>query len=341
MLPPDTWRAMRAIRLLQLAPEMGLDAEELMAEAGISEVAIDDPDRRLPVPTIFKLWHAVTERVEDPDIGLWVGERADVREAGVIGYAMLHSETTGQAMKRLVRFSRLLASDAEIDLEVTPDRWTFRSRRPPHEPGFRPPTDEGGAMITKALRDISGRQIDPLEVWFAYPRPLDVTRLTSWFRCDLRFDQPRGGMVYGSHQMETPLLDSEERLTHYLDQLAEQELAALPQADTYSRRVGVAVWETLSDGQPAIAQIARELGVSTRTLQRRLREEGTTYAEVIDSLRAQMAPTLLRDGSLAVYEIAYLLGYSDPSAFFRAFRRWRGCSPAEYRENAGTAHHPG
>ena len=93
---------MRAIRLLELAPEMGLDADELMEEAGLAAETIDDPDRRIPVPTIFKLWHAVTARIEDPDIGIWVGEHADVREAGVLGYAMLHSDTTGQAMKRLV-----------------------------------------------------------------------------------------------------------------------------------------------------------------------------------------------------------------------------------------------
>ena len=128
------------------------------------------------------------------------------------------------------------------------------------------------------------------------------------------------------------VINAETKLAEYLDRLAEQELATLPRHDTYALRTGRAIWKDLSEGQPSLETVASELGVSSRTLQRRLREENTSFAQVVEALRKQIAPTLLSDESLAIYEIAYLLGYADPSAFFRAFRRWHGRSPAAHRQ---------
>ena len=92
-----------------------------------------------------------------------------------------------------------------------------------------------------------------------------------------------------------------------------------------------AIWAELSSGPPTLPETARALGISTRTMQRQLKEEGTTYAEVLDALRREMAAGLLHNHTLAIYEVAFLLGYSEPSTFYRAFRRWHGMSPGDYR----------
>ena len=120
-------------------------------------------------------------------------------------------------------------------------------------------------------------------------------------------------------------------MTAYLDELAEIRLESLPKADSYSERVRQVVWPHLSEGLPTLKEIAADLALSGRSLQRRLREEKTSFGEVVDGLRHEKACLMLRDPNLAVYEVGYLLGYSDPSTFHRAFRRWQGTSPARFR----------
>jgi AraC-like DNA-binding protein len=322
---------MRVIRLLDLAAARGVDRGSLLEAAGLADVDLDDPDDRVPLRKIFWLWKALAEADSDPDLGIELGRRVEVREAGVLGYALAHSTTLGDALHRYQRFGRLVSTAFELDLETDSRTWLLCVRRPPLQPRFRQPIDEALAGFVTIVREITGRRIDPLEIALTYPRPVRLSALRDLFRCDLRFEQPRISVSLSAEHAGIPLVASDSRLTRYLDRLAEQELAALPRADTFARRVGRAAWQRLSEGQPTVGQLADELGVSSRTLQRRLREEGTSFAQVLEDLRRQLAPVLLRDDSLAVYEVAYLLGYSDPSAFFRAFRRWHGVSPADYR----------
>ena len=124
---------------------------------------------------------------------------------------------------------------------------------------------------------------------------------------------------------------ADETLTGYLDQLAEGVARALSESVTFRQRVCRAIWSDLSGGKPSVQQVASRLGVSTRTLQRRLEEEGTSFAQELDRLRQDLATRLLQDRSLAVYEVAFLLGYAEPSTFYRAFRRWKNVSPHEFR----------
>jgi AraC-like DNA-binding protein len=119
----------------------------------------------------------------------------------------------------------------------------------------------------------------------------------------------------------------------YLDQLATELLRGLPDPDSFRDRVRRAMWSELSDGPPALTTTAANLAVSPRTLQRRLREEGTSFGQLLDELRREFALRLLRDRKLAVYEVAFLLGYAEPSTFHRAFRRWTGLSPLRFRRS--------
>ncbi len=323
---------MRAIRLLDAAERYGLDRDAMRRRAGIDSEQIADPDQRLPSSLVMSLYRELHQELTDPDLGLDIGTHGDVRQGGVLGYSMMHSSNAGRALRRLTRFSRLISTRIDFSLEEGPELWHLVSNRPPENPGFRLPVDTGAASLVTVLRQITGRQVDPVEIEFPYSRPEDLQKLRAVFRCELTFDAPRAGVYFRVQDMALPLERSESELARYLDRLAEQDLAALPRWETFARRVGRTVWKHLSEGQPTVASVARELGLSSRTLQRRLREEGTTFARVVDDLRRQLAPTLLGDDTLAVYEVAYLLGYADPSAFFRAFRRWHGCSPAEYRQ---------
>jgi len=331
MFAADTHRAQRILRLLIAAQNHGLDRGLLLRQIELSEDQIRDPDSRVPVEKTLRLWRRITHQLDDPDVGLEVGSTFKIREAGVVGYAMLHSDTLLGALRRIVRFAKLLNQRAELALEDQGDRWRLQALQQPLIPNFRQPIDEGIAGLMTGFREITGRKILAAGLYFNYARPEDTSAHRRLLGAELHFDEPAAAIVLWDRDVRAPTVAADRSLTRYLDELAQVHLDALPKIDSYSARVRQAVWPHLSEGLPAIPQIASELALSTRSLQRRLREEGTSFAAVVDDLRREKAQLLLRDPHLAVYEVGYLLGYSDPSTFHRAFRRWQGTSPSRFR----------
>lgn len=327
----DTHRAQRIRRLLRVAEEHGLRRGELLAEIGLTEAEIRDPDQRVPISKAIHLWQLMMDWIGDPDLGLKTGATIRLREAGVVGYAMMHSATLLGAARRVVRYARLLSQRLALELHREGRRWSLCAAGPPVLPKFRPPIDEGLAGILTVFRELAGRELSPAEVRFSYPKPADLTEHRRLFGRALRFDQPDPAILLWDRDMQAGTQAADPQLTRYLDELADIRLQELPCLDTWRAKVEHAVWPHLCERTPSIREIAPALALSRRSLQRRLREEGTSYAEVVKSLRREKARLLLRDPHLAIYEVGYLLGYSDPSAFSRAFRRWNGRSPGQYR----------
>jgi len=308
-----------------------LDRATLLRQIEVSEDQIRDPDSRVPVVKTLRLWRRIANQLDDPDLGLEVGRTFETREGGVVGYAMLHSDTLLGALRRVVRFAKLLNQRADLKLEDREDRWRLEAIHQPIIPDFRQPIDEGIAGLMACFREITGREIVPANLYLNYTRPKDTQALRQLLGPDLHFDAPATAIELWDRDVKAPTVAGDLRLTRYLDELAQVHLQALPRIESYADRVRQAIWPHLSEGSPTIQQIATDLAISTRSLQRRLREEATSFAAVVDGLRRDKAKLLLRDPNLAVYEVAYLLGYSDPSTFHRAFRRWAGTSPSQFR----------
>lgn len=331
MFTSDTNRAQRVLRLLQAAETRGLRRSDLLAAIGLREDEIRDPDNRVSVLKTLRLWQLLAEKIDDPDLGLEVGTSLRVREGGVLGYAMMHSDDLSGALHRMVRFARLLRQGLELGLERQGDIWRLFSMSETLLPGFRPPLDEAMAGLITIFCQITDRDIVPAGVHFDYPRPRTITRHREIFGSRLEFDKPAAAILLWHRDVMTPTVAADATLTGYLDDLAQIRVASLPQDESYSERVRRALWPRLSEGLPPIQQVASGLALSSRSLQRRLREEATSYAEVAESLRKEKAQLLLRDRHLTVYEVGFLLGYADSSAFYRAFRRWHGISPSKFR----------
>lgn len=331
MFTSDTNRAQRILRLLKAAEERGLERRRLLAAIGLGADQIRDPDDRVPAMKTIQLWQLLAQQIDEPDLGLEVGSTFRLQEGGVVGYAMMHSDNLLGALRRLVRFAKLLRQRLELGLGRDGDTWRLFAISPPLLPGFRPPVDEGLAGLVTAFRELSGRDFLPAGIQFSYRKPRNVARHREIFGPHLSFGAEVPAIHLWHRDVTVRSVAPDSTLTRYLDELAQIRLQALPQDQSYSERVREVVWPHLSEGLPPIQQIASELALSTRSLQRRLREEGTSYAEVAESLRERKARLLLRDRRLAVYEVGYLLGYSDPSAFYRAFRRWHGVSPGKFR----------
>ncbi len=320
-----------ALMHLERTTRWGVDRADLLRAAKIDEAQLRDPDARIPLSAIVRLWHAAALRVPDPTFGLRLGCDACAREFGLVGYTMAFSGTVGAALTRLTRYDRIVSESLVVHLDTGAEGTWVRVDAEPALHAFRPAADARLAALLSVCREIAAAPIAPLTVHLPYRRPPDVREYEKFFRAPLEFGAPATALLLGKDDLARPVSSSDEVLTGYLDHLAQQILTSLGTERTTRDHVRRLLWSSLSDGVPDLDDVARGLGMSARTLQRRLRDEGTTFAAVLSGFRQDMARPLLRDGRLAVSEVAFLLGYEDPSSFQRAFRRWAGRSPRAFR----------
>lgn len=310
---------------------MGASRAELLREARLDEKQIQDPDARIPLSAVVRLWHTTTTRLPDPALGLRLGADVRARDFGLVGYTMAFSATLGAALQRVDRYDHIVSDALVVELEPTDGGTWVRLDVQPELRAFRPAADARLAALLGVCREITGASIAPLTVQLPYRRPAEVQEYERFFRAPLEFGALATAFLLSAADLERPIVSSDPSLTGYLDRLAEQTLTALGAERSTQDRVRRVLWTDLSAGDAHLDRVARQLGLSPRALQRRLRDERTTFASVLTHLRQEMAQPLLRDGRLAVSEVAFLLGYEDPSSFQRAFRRWAGVSPRAFR----------
>jgi AraC-like DNA-binding protein len=320
-----------ALMTLDRMARSAIARTELLRAAKLVEAQLSDPDARIPLSALARLWQAAAAHATDPVFGLRLGADVTVREFGLVGYTMAFSRTVGAALTRLARYDRIVSDALVVHLDETDEATWVRvdAHRAMH--ALRPAADARLAGLLSVCREIAATPIAPLAVQLPYRRPADVQDYEKFFRAPLEFGAPATAILLGKNDLLRPVTAGDEALSGYLDRLAEQVLSSLGAERTIHDRVRRVLWSELSDGVLDLDRVARLLGMSARTLQRRLRREGTTFAAVLARLRKDMAGPLLRDGQLAVSEVAFLLGYEDPSSFQRAFRRWSGCSPRAFR----------
>ena len=319
------------LMLLERTSEMGLSRKELLSTAGLTEEMLSDPDTRIPASRIEALWRTVIARCPDPAMGVHFGASISARELGLVGYTMAYSPTLGRALQRIARYSRVVSESIEITLDT--ERTEITMNGGPRFDALKRPLDSRLAALLAVAREITATDVVPREVRFSYEKPADTSQFAAVFRCPLRFGKSAGALVFYEEDLGRRVVTADTTLVGYLDRLADEALESLSGAETFVGRVRRAIWQEVSDGRPSLKRTAKVLGTSVRTLQRRLTDEETTFAHVLEAFRKEMASGLLRNRELSIYEVAFLLGYSEPSTFHRAFRRWTGSSPQEFRRN--------
>ena len=316
---------------LERASRLGVSRGDLLREARLSEAQLTDPDARVPVTALARLWRATTSRLPDPALGLRFGADVRAREFGLVGYAMVYSETLASALRRFARYGRLLSDSLVVHVEASPDASWIRLDVQPALRAYRQAADARLAALLAVCRELTGAPITPLGVQFPYRRPADTREYERFFQAPLEFGALTTGFLLDREDLARPVGSSDEVLTGYLESLATHLLAKLGEERGVRDRLRRVLWSEMSEGLPDLDRVARSFGMSARTLQRRLRAEKTTFAAVLADLRHDIAVPLLRDGRLAVSEVAFLTGYEDAGSFYRAFRRRMGLSPRAYR----------
>jgi len=319
------------------AESLGVKRDDLLAAAGLDEAVLADPDARVPVTADFAVWQALSGR----QVGLALGERLGATTMGVVGYAMQHGRTVGDALTWMQRYRAVLHPElvAETEVRETPvgRRLIFSKFMAGPFAQLREPVYAYASGIRALLRGLTGEKIEARWVTYPFPSPIDPTVHEQWFRCPVAWGGAQFEIAFDAAVVDRPLPRNDSRIFAYLAQQAERLLTAVPHDHTTAASVRREVALALPSGEPQQTQVSKRLAMSARTMQRRLASEGLTFANIVDAVRRERAELLLSDVRLTASEVAFLLGFSEPAAFFRAFRRWTGQTPQQWRARARDA----
>ncbi len=318
--------------------EQGLDAAALFAEVGLAIEELDDCDRRWPTEALSRLWVLAAERSGNPDIGLAKLDAPRPDNYGVAGYAMMSSATLLAGLTRLIRYMCLVSDAVTITLEPGDGgRWVRTDVYGGECPIPRQRYDYGVVNLLNLCRWMLDRRLTPLSTRFSHAVPLSIASYNKAFQSPLEFDAPFNGFLIAEQDLACKLTTSAPELAAIHDRIADEALERLVKTDT-AHRARTAIAKLLPDGSPLRSAIAAELGLSDRTFQRRLADEGISFSDLVEDVRRELAQRHLADSRMTLTDIGYLLGYADQSTFFRASNRWFGESPGEYRSRVMNGH---
>lgn len=312
--------------------DTGIAPELVLAEAGLTRAALADPERRIPLAKWIALLEGAAERLGDPCFGLHFGAAFDPAAYGALGYVVLNSPTVGVALDNVSRYLGVHRDATELALKI--EGRTARTVYRVHSLNIdlgRQDAELAVARLFNALRVAIGGDWSPDAVWFTHSPPADEAEHRRVFGAPVHFHRPTNSLVFERAFLDHPIANADPRLYRILERHIDDALARMPAGDDLIDRVRELVARSLGSGIPTINEVAATLGMGTRTLQRRLQAAGLDYSEVVDSVRRRLALDWIDRQAMTATEIAFLLGYSESSAFSRAFRRWTGDSPGAYR----------
>lgn len=309
----------------------GVDAATLLAAVSLSWAQLQDPEARLPSEVADRLWHHAAWLSGDDLLGVHVAQQMLPADFGGLGFAVRSSATVGESYQRIARYLRLLIADGTLSRHEEGRRARLRCTLQ----GPRP-SRHAVECLMMTLLHIGRRGADhpfiPTLVRFRHGAPASAAALQVAFAGPLRFEQDHDELWLDRELLELPLRESEPALALVLDRHLEEQVRALPHSSGILDRVRAALLADLKNGEPTLAQTSLRLSMSPRTLQRHLRQADTTHKEMLRELREGLARRYLGEQSESIAEVTFLLGFSEVSAFHRAFKRWTGKTPLTYRQ---------
>jgi AraC-like DNA-binding protein len=302
----------------------------VLQRAGLPPGLLDQPRILVTTEELFAFWRGIGEVSSDRAIGLELGTEAKPEHFDPIALAALSTGSFGEAMRQIARYKQLTCPEELLD-ENDGDEWSIQFRwllAQDDEPDVL--TDLCFAYVLSVARHGTGTRISPLRVELVRGR-LYAKTLERHFGCPVLFGAARNAIVFRASDAALPFVTRNAELLAMLAPQLDEELKQHKGQETFPERVRATIQRKLAGHRPRMHDIARELHISSRTLQRRLQDAGCSFQQVLEEARHQLARHYLNNSLLELNETAYLLGYEDSNSFVRAFRTWEGVPPASWR----------
>lgn len=323
--------------LIPIAEDLGICVDQMLVNAGIDQKKLSQPDYRIPLVQILKLQALQQEQSQDESWGIKLGAQVRPRFFQVLGYAAMSSESLEDAIQQLIRFETLV-----WDLGISE---------------FKPGKEFSKIQLKTLLPDIIptqiielaiagwvnfGREIIadrskldqtpmPITIHFRHKAPADLTEHQNFFNCTILFEQKENAVVIANTLLTEPTRDSDPHLKQLMNTKGDDLLKSYRLDINLSNEVRALICQQLPQGEPDIEQVAAHLKLPVRTLRKRLQESDTNFKTLLEEVRFELAQAYLMDTKLSLIDIAFMLGFSEQSAFSRAFKRWYGSTPSQYR----------
>lgn len=321
--------------MIQLAHQamlsMGLDVNRVFARLGVTPELLRDRNIRTPHEAQLLFWQVLEQETADPDIGLHLGEHMPVYKGQVLQYLFLSSPTFGEGLKRALNYQRLLsdASQASTGLEGE-QAFILVDSASGKVAGLRHLNECMALGLIRFFRYVTDAAFQPSALHFSHAAPADSAEHQRIFGCPVLFGQADNRIYFPRALLEQPSSHAEPELLQLHEKLAIEHVAKLERQDIVARVYRV-FGEILETGDVSLDDVATHLQLKARTLRTRLAEAGTNFNQLLADYRCNLAKRLLAGTDETIDEIVYLTGFSEPSTFYRAFKRWTGQTPVEYR----------
>jgi len=326
---------LEALRMLDVA-----DPENLLARASIDPALLGKPENRIPFEQQQALWSLAVEHTGNAAFGLHFARSIQPTSFGLVGYMVMNCATIAECLDATVKYQFLAGQGGEFSLarDESDTGLCYKPVNPQH-----PVTPHRVVAMLAANvsfgRWLLGEPFSPKEVQFTHVAPANTAEYEEFFDCPVVFGASRNCLYYSPEVVALTVPNASEDLLLLLGERADRLLGNVSNSSAIAARIATLIATQLDNSVPDRSLIAAQLGMSERTLQRRLQGEGTSYQAVLDNTRRYMALELLRNTQIPLSRMAEQLGFAEPSAFYRAFKKWEGITPGQYREAAGTAKH--
>jgi AraC-like DNA-binding protein len=303
-----------------------LDADALYLECGVDPTKLDNAKARYPLDQIRTLWRLAQQRIPDPCWGLGAGEIWRPTDYHALGYAFLASRTLEEGLRRLERYYDIVCQDTSLQITIGHDNLSIFYTQPSTERDIPTLQDTRLSIILRMCRDVYGPDLHLSEALLSHS--VQACGYEHYFGCPVRYDGNSSGLTFALNTVRKKLSAVNLDLANESDRI----LADLDERLTgteLTRRVRREIYRSLPSGKTCAKDVARELALAPRTLQRKLKDAGTTYKKVSEDVRKELAQRYLNSGKHQLDEIAYLTGFANQPAFSRAYKGWTGRSPSE------------
>ena len=311
-----------------------LNGRQILEDLGIDYVSASDPDSRIPYDLAHKMWEAASKASNDASFGITVAECFNPSMLHGLGFSWMASGSLREAFARVLRFQKLINTGANFFAEESDEEITFVADLAipghTHHPVYVLSMLAG---IVRMSRLTAGNDICPTRITLIQEAPAAApkARINQYFGSSVQFGAVRNSISFSKSTIETPILSANPKLARINDQIVIDYLARYDQQSLVAKAQAQII-ERLPSGRPNQADIARVLNMSLRNFQRKLKQEGTSFRELVDTIRKDLAIQFIKEQDRSISAISYSLGFTEPANFTRSFKSWTGMSPKQFRQ---------
>ena len=320
------------IMLLKNAAGTGINTRAICETVGLTSKTLEDPEARVPFDCLEAIWKEVVLKTKDQDFGLHLGEAVHGYPGGnIVLSVMVNCPTVGDALDKFCCYHNLMNDAIQPKLDMK-DKLAYLSWETA-DPQVRPSRHISEALLSifnTICKHLTENPFNPAEVHFRHAPPQDIREHQRIFQAPLLFDQLKDELVIEKQHLAKPVFLANPQLLETLERYALNLIHKVYLHDSWADRVIYLLGKGMQGERPLVESIASELAVSLRSLQNKLSREGTTFQQLLDYSRKEMAMQYLKTPEMTLCDIAFMLGFSEQSAFNHAFKRWTGKTPKQY-----------